>query len=173
MPQFLDACALAKRYLPEYGSKRMKEITGRFDRWGGFVVSGFIEPEVISALARYARDHRVHSADYMRQHPAVVDQFRKELSERAFTVVGVTDQVVEQASDLLRKRPEYAIHAGDAVHLATALGFRTQLNKPDTLVFVTADRGLELAAQAEGLATYNPIREGIGTLRTITWPSRS
>jgi hypothetical protein len=52
MPLFLDACAFAKRYLNEGTStQRMRQITGRFDRWGGFVVSSFIEPEVISAFA--------------------------------------------------------------------------------------------------------------------------
>lgn len=173
MPLFLDACALAKRYLPEFGSKRMLEITNRFDRWGGFVVSGFIEPEVISALARYARDHPKHSADYLLKHPAVVDQLRQDLAESAFTVVSVTDEVVKQASDLLRRHPSYAIHAGDAVHLATALAVRALRTFTGALVFVTADRGLEAAARAEGLATFNPIREGIGTLRTIADPSRS
>jgi predicted nucleic acid-binding protein len=173
MPLFLDACALAKRHLPEYGSRRMKEITSRSEPWGGFIVSGLIEPEVISALARHARDHRTDAAANLRQHPAVVDQFRTEMWDRAFTVVSVTDGVVKQASDLLRDRPEYAIHAGDAVHLATALAFREKLDPPDVLVFVTADRGLEAAAQAEGLPTFNPIREGIGTLRTVAGPSRS
>ena len=61
MPLFLDACALAKRYLSEHGSKRMKEITGRFDDWGGFFVSGFVELEVLGALARYAREHPNYS----------------------------------------------------------------------------------------------------------------
>ena len=63
MPLFLDACALAKRYLREgESSRRMQKITGRFDRWGGFVVSSIIEPEVISAFAKYARAHATSSA---------------------------------------------------------------------------------------------------------------
>jgi len=167
MPLYLDACALAKRYLPEYGSKRMIEITNQFDRWGGLVVSGFVEPEVISALGKYARNHGTSSADHLQRHPAIVDQLRQDLSDSAFTVVSVTDEVVKQASDLLRLRPEYTIHAGDAVHLATALTIRSLRKLKGSLVFVTADRGLELAARAEGLATFNPVREGIGTLRTI------
>lgn len=167
MPLFLDACALAKRYKLEHGSRRMQEIVGRFDGWGGFVVSSFIEPEVISALAKYAREHPNYSSVYLQRHRAVVDQLRKELSRAAFTILGVDDDVVEQASDLLRLRPEYAIHAGDAVHLATALSFRSKLQENEALVFVTADRGLEAAAKAEGLPTFNPIREEIGTLRGI------
>lgn len=42
MPLFLDACALAKRYLQEgRSSQRMKEITGRARKWGGLFVSSF------------------------------------------------------------------------------------------------------------------------------------
>lgn len=167
MPLFLDACALAKRYMLEHGSRRMQEIVGRFDGWGGFVVSSFIEPEVISALAKYAREHPNYSAVYLQKHRAVVDHFRKELSKAAFTIVGVDDDVVEQAANLLRLRPQYAIHAGDAIHLATALSFCSKLRKNDPLVFVTADRGLEEAAKVEGLATFNPMREEVGTLRNI------
>ena len=168
MPLFLDACALAKRYLPEHGSsRRMKEITGRFDRWGGFVVSSFIELEVISALAKYAREHPNYSPEFLRRHPEVVDHFRKELSLPSFTIIAVNDYVVEDASDLLRRHPEYAIHAGDAVHLASALALRTTLSADEALVFVTADRGLEAAAKAEGLPTLNPMREGVETLQTI------
>jgi predicted nucleic acid-binding protein len=173
MPLFLDACALAKRYLPEYGSKRMLDILDRGDGWGGFVVSGFIEPEVISALAKFAREHPKRPPDALQQHPRIVDQLRTELARTAVTVVSVTDGLVKRAADLLHDHPEYAIHAGDAVHLATALAFRTQLDEPDVLVFVTADRSLELAARAEGLATYNPLRDGIGALRTIAGPSRN
>ena len=167
MPLFLDACALAKRYLPEHGSRRVKDIIGRLDGWGGFVVSSFIELEVLGALARYAREHPNYSAQLLQRHPAVVDRFRKELSRSAFTIISVDDDVVERASDLLRQHPEYAIHAGDAVHLVTALAARARMKAEEVLVFVTADRGLEAAAQAEGLATLNPMWQGIETLRTI------
>lgn len=174
MPLFLDACALAKRYLLEHGSsRRIKEITSRFDQWGGFFVSAFVELEVISALAKYAREHPNFSTEYLRRHPAVVNEFRKDLSQPEFTIVGVDDDVVEQASDLLKRRPEYAIHAGDAVHLVTALGVRSELKPPDVLVFVTADRGLEAAARAEGLSTLNPMWQGVETLQTIPGVSRS
>jgi predicted nucleic acid-binding protein len=145
----------------------MKEITSRFDQWGGFVVSGFVEPEVISALAKYARDHPNYSAEYLKKHPAVVDNFRKDLAQPGVTIIRVDDEVVGQASDLLRRKPEYAIHAGDALHLVTALAVRDELKPPDKLVFVTADRGLEAAAKAEGLPTLNPMWQGVETLRTI------
>src|SRR5215213_10048032 len=114
MPLFLDACAFAKRYLHEGTSTaRMREITGRFDRWGGFVVSSFVEPEVISAFAKYARNspHPTLRAHYIRKHPGVVEVFRKDLSKGSITIVPLSDELVEDAADLLKTHPEYDIGA--------------------------------------------------------------
>jgi predicted nucleic acid-binding protein len=168
MPLYLDACAFAKRYLNEGTStERMRDITGRFNRWGGFVVSSFVEPEVISAFAKHARntEHPNLRAHYLKKHPAVVESFRRDLSKAAFTIVPLSDELMEDAANLLKGHPEYDIGAGDAVHLATALEVRPTLQGP--LVFVTADRGLEGAARAEGFATVNPLRDGAGALERI------
>jgi predicted nucleic acid-binding protein len=168
MPLYLDACALAKRYLPEQASsKRVRQMTSRFDVWGGFVVSSFVELEVISALAKYAREHPNYSAHLLRKHADVVDHFRKELSRPAFTIVFLNDDLLEQAADFLRRHPEYAIHAGDVVHLVTAMEVRAKLDAGQVLVFVTADSGLEQAARAEGFVTANPMREGVEALAAL------
>ena len=168
MPLFLDACALAKRYLREQGSsRRMTEMMSRFDQWGGFVVSSFIELEVVSALARFAREHPNYSVDLLQRHAYVVDQFRKDLSRAAFRIIWMNQDMLEEASELLKRHPEYAIHAGDAVHLATALSARAGLDPGEQLVFVTADRGLERAARAEGLPTLNPLHQGTDLLEQM------
>jgi predicted nucleic acid-binding protein len=168
MRLFLDACALAKRYLLEQESSRtMKQITGRFNHRSGLIVSSFIEVEVISALAKYAREHPNYSGEFLRRHPAVVDQFRKDLSRDEFAIIWLDQDMVEEASELLKRHPEYAIHAGDAVHLATALSVRARLASGEPLVFVTADCGLERAARAEGLPTLNPLHQGIDLLEQM------
>lgn len=160
MPLFLDACAFAKRYLHEGEStRRMREITGRFDGWGGFVVSSLIEPEVISALGRYARAKAPHHQHYYLLHSRVVDSFRRDLSLPVFTIIPVTDEEVEAAADLLRAHPEYAIGAADAIHLATALALHAQAQSGTPLVFVTADRGLAEAAREKGLTVFNPLHQ--------------
>lgn len=165
---FLDACALAKRYLPEQlSSKRMREMTSRFDRGGGFVVSSLVELEVISALAKHAREHPNHSAHLLEQHARVVDFFRKELSRPAFTIMGVDEDRLAAAANLLRQHPTHAIHAGDAIHLITAMEARARLETGNVLVFVTADRGLEEAAKALGFPTVNPMREGVEALAAL------
>lgn len=160
MALFLDACALAKRYINEgESSRRMRQITGRFDRWGGFVVSSLIEPEMISAFGKYARAKAPQEKYYFSRHPQVVDSFRRDLSLAAFTIIRVTDEEVESAADLLRAHPEYRIGAADAIHLATALAVLRQ-NSPETpLVFVTADNGLAEAARQSGLAVFNPLHQ--------------
>jgi predicted nucleic acid-binding protein len=168
MPLFLDACALAKRYLHEGDSTRkMRDITGRFDRWGGFVVSSLIEPEVISALGKYARTRVPHQEHYYKLHPRVVDSFRRDLSLPVFTIVPVTDEEIEAAADLLKAHPEYAIGAADAIHLATALAVARQAQAGTPLVFVTADKGLAEAARQNGLTVFNPLYQRPDELEKI------
>jgi predicted nucleic acid-binding protein len=168
MPLFLDACALAKRYLHEGEStRRMREITSRFDRWGGFVVSSLIEPEVISAFAKYARGKTLHQAHYYGLHPRVVDTFRRDLSRPGFTILPVTDEEVEAAADLLRTHPEYSIGAADAIHLVTAQAMLERNDRESPLVFVTADRGLAEAARDRGLTVFNPLYQEAEDLEAI------
>ena len=165
MPLFLDACALAKRYIPEgQSTRRMQEITGRFDRWGGFVVSSLIHPEIISAFAKYARAQAPHEEHFFRRHPAIVDALRRDLSKATFTIMPVTDDEIDAAADLLKANPHFNIGAGDAIHLVTAITAR-RLGAP--MVFVTADAGLEAAAQAHGFDVFNPIRHPVAKLEEM------
>ena len=168
MPLFLDACAFAKRYLEEGAStERMREITGRFDEWSGLLVSNYVEPEVVSALAKRTRETSGGTIGprSLRRHRAAVAAFRSDLSTAAFTIVPVTDGLVTEAANLLEHRPDYNISAADAVHLATAMDLRSKLVA--TLVFVTADRRLERAAKAEGFVTLNPLFDGAEALEPL------
>jgi predicted nucleic acid-binding protein len=168
MPLFLDACAFAKRYLEEGAStERMREITGRFKDWSGLLVSNYVEPEVVSALAKRTRalSRRVIRARSLRRHRDAVAAFRSDLSTAAFTIVPVTDELVTEAANLLEQRPDYNISAADAVHLVTAMEVRSKLLA--TLVFVTSDNRLERAAQAEGFLTLNPLVDGPEALEPI------
>jgi predicted nucleic acid-binding protein len=168
MALFLDACALVKRYINEgESSRRMRRIMSRLDRWGGFVVSSLIEPEVISAFGKYARAQAPHEKYYFSRHPQVVDVFRRELSRTAFRMIALTDDAVESAADLLRAHPEYNIGAADAIHLATALAVLRQRPPEAPLVFVTADNGLAEAARDNGLVVFNPLHQRAEDLEEI------
>ena len=168
MPLFLDACAFAKRYLDEgTSSERMREITGRFSDWGGFVVSSYVEPEVVSAFAKNTRGTSGLSirTRALRGHLAVVEAFRRDLSSVGFTIIPLTQNVVTEATNLLKHHPEYNISAGDALHLATAMAIRPKVTA--TIVFVTADHRLERAAQAEGFTTMNPLHDDVEDLEPV------
>jgi predicted nucleic acid-binding protein len=160
MPLFLDACALAKRYLHEgESSRRMQKITGRFDGWGGFVVSSLIEPEVISAFGKFARGKEQHKEHYFKQHGRIVEAFRRDLSRRQFKIIPDTDDEVETAANLLKAHPEYSIGAADAIHLVTAQSVLAKSHAETPLVFVTADRGLADAARENGFTVFNPLHQ--------------
>jgi predicted nucleic acid-binding protein len=171
MPLFLDACAFAKRYLEEGASTlRMREITGRSEDWSGLLVSNYVEPEVVSALAKRTREtsRRIVTPRLLRKHRAAVAAFRSDLSTAAFTIVHVTDALITDAANLLEHRPDYNISAGDALHLATAMEIRSRSTAE--LVFVTADRRLERAARSEGFVTLNPLHDGAEMLEPMFMP---
>lgn len=140
-------------------SRRMQKITGRFDRWGGFIVSSLIEPEVISAFGKYARAHAPNELSFYRHHPHIVNAFRRDLSRRQIKIIPVTDDEVEAAADLLKAHPEYSIGAADAIHLVTAQSVRADTDPETPLVFVTADRGLADAARENGFTVFNPLHQ--------------
>lgn len=161
MPVYLDACALAKRYLHEgRSSQTMKAITGRPATWGGLVVSTFVEIEVVSAIARAAREASAWQRDEaVRAVSRTVAGFLAEYRGGAFSTIELTPAIVAAAIVHLRTHPRHEIGAGDAIHLATALAF-VAVNPSAPLVFATADQGLYEAARACGLRVYNPNYEG-------------
>lgn len=166
MPLFLDACALAKRYLQEGRSTQtMKEITGRPSRWGGLFVSSFIEIEVVSAICKSARNYPPHGRRAaLAAIPSVVAGFRRELRlSRAFTIIGADDAVFGSAMDLMIRLNAREFGAGDAIHLATAVAAS---DPASPLVFVTADAELGRAAKDAGLEVFDPNYENVNALHT-------
>ena len=165
---YLDACALAKRYLQEgRSSQRMREITGRSRRWGGLIVSDLVEIEVASAIARSAREYRnpLGRQEALRLVPKTVDEFQRTYRGGAFTVVRADDALVQAGIAQLKRNPQHEIGAGDAIHLATALGIVRDTGAP--LVFATADQGLYTAARSHGLQVFNPNYEGARELEAL------
>jgi predicted nucleic acid-binding protein len=168
MPLFLDACALAKRYLSEgRSSSRMRTITSRPKRWDGLFVSSFIEIEVVSAIAKAAREYGnpMERPRALRKVPETVDNFLKDYHSGVFDVIDQTDDIVRAGIGELRDKPHNEIGAADAIHLASALTLSPRPARK--LVFVTADRGLYDAARAHGLAVYNPNTQHEEALETL------
>ncbi|HKP76074.1 MAG TPA: type II toxin-antitoxin system VapC family toxin [Longimicrobiaceae bacterium] len=134
----------------------MKEITGRPKRWGGLFVSSFVEIEVVSAIAKEAREYGnpMLRPQLLREVPQRVDGFLRDYASGAFDVIPQSDEIVRAGIGTLRNEPHHQIGAADAIHLASAVDVALKPNQK--LVFVTADRGLYDAAREHGLAVYNP-----------------
>ena len=71
-----------------------------------------------------------------------------------FIQIQLTTETINRAKDLAR---DMALRGADAVHLASALVLQSRLvDAEDRLIFVAADRELQEAAQASGLAIVDP-----------------
>jgi len=157
---YLDTSALAKRYVPEgIGTQTVRTIMSRSNTWGGFVVSSIVKPEVVSALATKIRANSIprQRSEAIANLPTVVDAFRRELAAGKFQIVGVNNAILDDAARLIADNPLWNIGAADAIHLATAMEVRRELEPGASLVFVTSDRGLANAAQDERFDVFDPL----------------
>jgi len=133
---YLDASALAKRYVREEGS----DVVARHLALTPCVVSRWSEVEIVSALARRCREGAFPPAERDR----AADTLRSDLL--SLHVVEVTPAVTRIATELLRRHP---LRAGDAVQLASAVYLRDLLTAP--VAFLAFDDRLTRAATSEGL----------------------
>jgi predicted nucleic acid-binding protein len=96
------------------------------------------------------RDGAISTIEFHRSR----NHFARHIRTGQYTFLPATVDIIEQAALLIYRWP---LAAYDAVHLATALHhLRTAGIDPGRFCFVTADRQLLRAAQAEGLQTENP-----------------
>src|SRR5687767_12647274 len=109
MIYFLDASALAKRYVVEPGTERIRLL---FRRSADIAVSRLSEVEVTSALVRRMKAGDIQEDDVEAHLAALTTDLR------ACDVVELRTPVVSAARDLVRS---HALRAYDAVQLASAL----------------------------------------------------
>ena len=136
--RFFDASALVKRYVREPHSATVR-------RWlasAPAVVSRLSEIEVVSGLARLARERAISASHRDR----AIAAFTKDLS--AWHVVEVSKEVTMLARALVTRHP---LRAGDAIQLACALRIE-QITLVPLAGFVAYDTRLNAAAASEGLA---------------------
>ena len=132
MNVFFDSSALAKRYVEEKGSDRVEAILGSA---AALAVSVICVPEVASALCRLRREHRLSKNQYADAKTALL------LDIEDATVIGMTEQVIAQAIELLERWP---LRSADALHVSCAAQWSAEL-------FVSADDRQCKAARAYGL----------------------
>ncbi len=120
---YLDSSAYAKLVLEQSGHG---ELRRELAEWGGYVSSALLGVESIRACARYRQD-------YAREARSWLD---------GVALLPMDDLVLAEAASL---EPP-ALRSLDALHLATALSIRDDLD-----AFFTYDQRLADAAEAHGL----------------------
>jgi len=131
---YFDASALAKRYVREKGSLKVRRLLASTLP----ATSRYSAVEVASALARRVRERAISSRDNERALTALGEDLT------AMLVVELTPEIVTRAQALLQR---HSLRAGDAVQLASCLQLRDELEEPITLV--AFDDRLAAAARKE------------------------
>ena len=129
---FFDSSALAKRYIEEKGSDQVQTILSSAS---ALAVSVICVPEIVSALCRRRREHKLSTQEYRNARASLLSDIGDA------TVVGITEEVIAEAVSLLEQFP---LRSADALHIACASQWSTDL-------FVSADDRQCTAARAHGL----------------------
>ncbi|MGB1286106.1 MAG: type II toxin-antitoxin system VapC family toxin [Aggregatilineales bacterium] len=144
---FFDSSALAKRYMPEIGTKWVRQNTA--SRGGNDIAIAQITPvEIYSAISRQYHDSYID----LRRLQAFRKLMARHIHEQ-YLVITLSDTITQNALTLQEK---YRLRAYDAVQLASAQVLNTRLRSTAKIVFVVADNRLLAAAISEGLTTDNP-----------------
>ncbi|MGH9855558.1 MAG: type II toxin-antitoxin system VapC family toxin [Blastocatellia bacterium] len=158
---WLDASALAKRYIPEKGSPLVNHLFNRVSTSDMVCLLEGIG-EVVSILVR-RRNGGVITPRAYRQS---VSDLHSEITNRAEVekIHSTTSQVMISWK-FVEKR---AINSTDALILKCALDKAVDLRDDgDDLILVSSDLRLIRAAKAEGLITFNPETDDQQTLDSL------
>jgi uncharacterized protein len=144
---FLDTSALAKRYLTEKGSSRIRRLLeGKADVF----YQTFIAPlEFASALYRRLRAGELKGAEVTTLLRSYVAHAHQD-----YLLVPYSDALMARAATLVAR---HALRTLDSIQLASALELRDILPLEELPVcFMAADDRLLTAAREEHLQTLNP-----------------
>ena len=143
---YLDASAIAKRYMDEFGSNWVRRL-GDPALGSSVFISQMAIVEVISALARRTREGSLTLQEFATARDALWGDCYRE-----YSIIPPTESLVKSACALLER---HWLRAYDAMHLATALSLHQYLDSKDypPLTSISADEQLNRASVAEGLQT--------------------
>jgi predicted nucleic acid-binding protein len=146
---YLDASALAKRYLVEIGTDWIRVITHP-EADTTIVVSEITLVEVSAAIGARHRAATITDEERI----AAFDLLVRHATEE-YQLIAVDPMIIDRAMHLTQTR---RLRGYDAVQLATGLVVNESYLAAELpeLVFVSADHDLLDAAQAEGLAIADP-----------------
>jgi len=146
---YLDSSGLVKRYIREVGTGWVRQVcaTGTL---GTVHIAQIAGVETVAAITRRVRQRTTSARDGAAAIAALKHQLISD-----YTIVGITDALLQQAIDLVEK---HGLRGYDAVQLASALQVQAlrQASSLSAIVFISADTNLNAAATAEGLAVDDP-----------------
>lgn len=144
---FLDTSALAKRYLPEQGTRWLRQ---QIDSANTIIVSRLTLVEVMSAVARRHREGTINTRVMHGINRLLEQHFQKQ-----YAVVDVNDKLTREAVRLITTHP---LRAYDSVQLASALLVNQRLlsQKLSPITFLCSDTRLLQIATSEGLVIDDP-----------------
>jgi hypothetical protein len=161
---YLDASALAKRYVPETGSAQVDAIldTVPADRLHVLNVGA---GEVVSILVRKRNAGNLSLSDFRQ----AIASFEAEIVRAAdINRVSVTNRLAVSSLPLI---VAHSINSTDAVVLKSALAIARKLRASgDDLILVASDLRLLRAAGAEGLGTFDPETRDQAALARLVGP---
>lgn len=140
MIAYVDASALVKLYIQEWGTEDVLEI---LDGWEVCGTSSISRVEVSSAIARAARA-RLLTLEAMH---AALKSFARDW--QSMVRMDVSDTVIERGADLAVK---YRLRGYNALHLSAALTWRDLMGEDVTMA--TFDRELWEGAVETGLPVW-------------------
>ena len=134
--RYFDASALAKRYVRETGSVKVRRLLSA----GIPATSRLSEVEIASALMRRTREGALSQEQRDRALAALDNDLA------AMLLIELSPEVVTRAQALLRR---HVLRAGDAIQLASCLHLKDELG--EEVAMVAFDERLNAAARLEGV----------------------
>jgi hypothetical protein len=136
---YLDSAYIAKFYVNEVDSRAVRELIRGAD---SLVSSAWAMGEVTCVLHRHMRENKLTQ----RQFRELLDAFIRHVGQDVWTLLPVTPRTLQKVASLMRSAPaDVSLRAGDAVHLAAAMGAEEH-------EIWTNDRHLLQAAEHFGLS---------------------
>jgi len=146
---FLDSSALIKNYVIETGSAYIKSVISP-TTGNAIAIAHITLAEVTAGLASKVRGQFLSQIDFEKAVKNILDDTSKK-----FLIGAIDQRAIQLAVALIRRHP---LRGYDAVQLASGLLLNEAIvaAAEQPLVFVTADKSLLAAAQAENLQTEDP-----------------
>jgi len=158
---WLDAIAIAKRYVTEKGSSLIDHLFTQVSTDRIICLFDSMD-ETRSVIVRYRNRGDITPSDFNQ----VIQQFEAEVINS--TEVLQVHATINQKVAARKYIEDYSINSTDAYILQCALDKANQLRSDgDDLIFVSSDKKLVNAAKSERILTFNPKNASQAALDTL------